>query len=370
MIRAAQVDAWNGSLADVAGGLGRDTMTMVSQHMNVPVEDIVVVQVDDDYTHPVQEQPQEQQQQQQQQADEKLTAVESSLPKHQHQPQHILRHLVAIDHKNRQVVLVIRGTFSLQEVVVDIVSFAREDFCGVGQAHEGMASMAEGVWKAAGATILETLQAHPNYELVVVGHSLGAGTACLLTIMLQETQGLLPPGTGLQCVAFASPPIFAATKPEQPSQSAGIYPITHVIHEHDAVPLLSVYSVRHLLASLQAIRATAKELPWSNKWAIMAGSEPPPLALLQCVPDETAMTTKQGAPKLYVPAQQTLWLRHCPHSPDGNDDTSESCYQLHQYSPTTTSPTFHMPWQIKVHPNMLTDHLPPRYEYALQHLKM
>jgi hypothetical protein len=31
---------------------------------------------------------------------------------------------------------------------------------------------------------------------------------------------------------------------------------------------------------------------------------------------------------------------------------------------------FEIPWEIQVHPNMLADHLPSRYEYALEHLKV
>ena len=372
MIRAAQIDAGQGSFTDLAGGVGRNVTTLISQHMNLPVEDIVVIQVDDDYTP-------------------SLNPDDgSSLPPdhlHPPAPPHILRHLVAIDHEHHQVVLVLRGTFSIQEVVVDIVSFARDNFSGVGQAHEGMATMAEEVWKAAGATILETLQAHPTYELVVIGHSLGAGTACLLTIMLQEIPDLLPPGTSFRCIAFASPPVFlpsssppamttatSSSPPRPPHERARSYPILHVIHEHDVVPFLSVYSVRYLLASLEAVRTAAQNVSWSQKVAISVGSIPPPQALLDCLPEESVVTPKEGAPKLQVLAQQTLWLRQSRDDDDEDEDKEgrdEIRYRLYQYPSSDLIPReFEIPWEIQVHPNMLADHLPSRYEYALEHLKV
>merc|ERR1712185_132038 len=50
-----------------------------------------------------------------------------------------LRHFVAIDHDGRAVVLALRGTASISDVLHDAVAFA-EPFCG-GLAHAGMARM-------------------------------------------------------------------------------------------------------------------------------------------------------------------------------------------------------------------------------------
>ena len=37
-----------------------------------------------------------------------------------------LRHFVAVDHANKKVVLSIRGTFTLSEIVVDVAAFSRK----------------------------------------------------------------------------------------------------------------------------------------------------------------------------------------------------------------------------------------------------
>jgi hypothetical protein len=84
MIAAAEMD--------VAGSfdsrLSRLTRTRISDHVGVPEEDIVLMDVDHGGN------------------------------------QHHLRHFVAIDHANRQVVLSIRGTFSLSEIIVDAAGFS------------------------------------------------------------------------------------------------------------------------------------------------------------------------------------------------------------------------------------------------------
>lgn len=86
MIRAAELDVkgtFNNQLAPV-------TRARISEHTGVPEEDIVLLDVDydGDINH--------------------------------------LRHFVALDHENQKVVLAIRGTFSLSEVVVDVAAFSRK----------------------------------------------------------------------------------------------------------------------------------------------------------------------------------------------------------------------------------------------------
>ena len=122
-----------------------------------------------------------------------------------------LRHFVAVDHENEKVVLAIRGTFSLSEMVVNIAGFSREcirllvlcadcqyqvahsvvfivgPFCN-GEAHSEMAKAAEHVWEVAGATVLRMLEENPGYELIITGHSLGSAVASLLNIFLYQNE--------------------------------------------------------------------------------------------------------------------------------------------------------------------------------------
>lgn len=352
MIRAATIEA-HGSFKDLAESVGQETLQTISNHIQVPVQDLVWVEVAYDYT----------------------TTSDANDTDHD-----LLRHLVAVDHIHQEVVLAIRGTFSIQEIAVDLTSFSREGFAG-GEAHEGMAKMAERLWKKAGPVIVKTLQEHPNYGLVVTGHSLGAGTASLLTILLKQQQQqrqryqhprewsqatvpMIPPTTSVQCFAFASPPVFTPL-----DLIPHVTPfITNFIHERDVVPFLSVYSVRHLLASLRAIQSVPLSL--GDQLAIIAGSQPPPPELVAAVQTVPSVVPIRGAPRLHVPAAKTIWL----HTPT---KTTMSQATLPKDDSTTTATTGTtttytvcktLPFEIRVHPNMLMDHFPARYEHALEHV--
>lgn len=66
------------------------TLTRISEHIGVPEDDIVLMDVEygNDINH--------------------------------------LRHFVAVDHTHKKVVLSIRGTFTLSEIVVDVAAFSRK----------------------------------------------------------------------------------------------------------------------------------------------------------------------------------------------------------------------------------------------------
>ena len=79
-----------------------------------------------------------------------------------------LRHFIAVDHARKKVVLSIRGTFNLAELVVDVAGFSRPFMNG--EAHSEMAMMAEKLWDKVGDTVRQLLQQHgKEYELVITG---------------------------------------------------------------------------------------------------------------------------------------------------------------------------------------------------------
>ena len=87
MIHAANIDA-RGSITSWNGKLQQVTRNQISQHIDVPADDIVLMDVDFDG------------------------------------PTQHLRHFVAVDHRHSKIVLSIRGTFSLQDVMVDVAAFS------------------------------------------------------------------------------------------------------------------------------------------------------------------------------------------------------------------------------------------------------
>lgn len=302
--------------------VNRMTRTLVSEHVGVPEEDIVSLDLDHDAEG------------------------------------HHLRHFVAVDHLNQQIVLAIRGTFSFAEIVVDVAAQSRP-FCG-GEAHAEMANMAERVWKAAGDTVLDLLRLNENYELVLTGHSLGGGTACLLHIMCHQEERTLIEGRRVRCFAYATPPVFT---PLEFVPDAALQSCTAYIYDRDVVPFLSVDSVRHFLASLLATNNHRRSL-WRQtfKWCSRRNA-PPDEKICQLVKETNAkrLTPKAGAPKLFVPAATVLWLREASNS----FDDERILFDAKPCDPRRLAEM-----GIFIDVNMFQDHVPGRYEHALHYMQV
>ncbi|ETL40296.1 hypothetical protein F441_08721 [Phytophthora nicotianae CJ01A1] len=135
---------------------------------------------------------------------------------------------VMLDHERKEVVIAIRGTLSLEDCLTDAIAYGmsmndvadRWGCDGSGEyAHQGFLTCAESIYLELNRLgILEMLfdekstatiathgvnvcerGAYHDYGLVLTGHSLGAGTACLLSVMLRAKY------PQLRCFAFSPP---------------------------------------------------------------------------------------------------------------------------------------------------------------------
>mmetsp|Transcript_11537 Transcript_11537/g.33176 ORF Transcript_11537/g.33176 Transcript_11537/m.33176 type:complete len:831 (-) Transcript_11537:66-2558(-) len=218
-----------------------------------------------------------------------------------------LRHLVAIDHDHKAVVLCIRGTYSLQELLVDLGGFTKP-FCG-GEGHSEIIAMVESLWEASGKALVQQLNAHPDYNLVLTGHSLGASSAALLNLWLQsilvtknmpaaksdeednvdtymEEKMCIPPlrpslpthmtSSKIKCFAFAGLPVYCRSSNIDDdndnessrgngaeSNSTAIFHATlasilkensvNVMHRYDYAPFFSIDRLRRILYDVRAV---------------------------------------------------------------------------------------------------------------------
>ncbi|XP_027126687.1 uncharacterized protein [Coffea arabica] len=161
---------------------------------------------------------------------------------------------VLVDQNSKTFLLLIRGTHSIKDTLTAatgaVVPFHHSVVCegGVinlvlGYAHCGMVAAARWIAKLATPCLLKALNNYPEYKLKIVGHSLGGGTAALLTYVLREQKEL----STATCVAFAP----AACMTWELAESGSEF-ITSVINGADLVPTFSAASVDDLRAEVTA----------------------------------------------------------------------------------------------------------------------
>ncbi|XP_051162711.1 diacylglycerol lipase-alpha isoform X5 [Leptopilina boulardi] len=158
---------------------------------------------------------------------------------------------VALDYSNKKVVVSIRGTLSLKDVMTDLnaegevlpLSPPREDWL----AHKGMVQAAEYIRKKLHeegiidkAFAKDPEKGTHQFGLVLVGHSLGAGTAAILAILLRQEY------PDLVCFSFAPPGGLLSMPAQQYSQEF----ITSVVVGKDVIPRIGLRQMESLRADL------------------------------------------------------------------------------------------------------------------------
>lgn len=112
---------------------------------------------------------------------------------------------VVADHQTGNIVLAIRGSISLRDVFTDLTAtsarFEAEGVPGDTMAHKGMIEGAAYIERKLRQrrVLRRALLRFPHYGLVLTGHSLGAGVACLLGFKLR------PRFPELKVYAFCTP---------------------------------------------------------------------------------------------------------------------------------------------------------------------
>ena len=115
--------------------------------------------------------------------------------------------MIILDHDTTSIVLVIRGTFSIKDVVMDVVCEDAEFLDGF--AHSGFLAGSRMVLSKCSSVLEKALCDNFGYGLVVCGHSMGGSVSIMITMaLLSPGPSLLPPGVGVSCVALGPAPVF------------------------------------------------------------------------------------------------------------------------------------------------------------------
>jgi len=148
-------------------------------------------------------------------------------------------HYIAVHHQKKEVVISIKGTSTLSDVLTDIIGKA------IPHSMEGEKEIRchEGMYTASQVLLEDTMHLIENfflprgYKLFICGHSLGAGVSCLLGMFIKNHL----PDLDLQVYAFATP----ACCSYDASLNCQDY-ITSIINNNDCVPRLSLMNLRTL----------------------------------------------------------------------------------------------------------------------------
>jgi sn1-specific diacylglycerol lipase len=149
-------------------------------------------------------------------------------------------YFVAVDHTYKKIVISIRGTLSLEDALTDLCAKPEsmasfdENLSGY-LAHAGMLRAAQYVFaELRSKNILNKAFSYfDGYELCVVGHSLGAGTAVILSFLLRQFH------PSLRCYAFSPPGGLLNEAAAKESEKF----VVSIIVGKDLVPRLSFQSL-------------------------------------------------------------------------------------------------------------------------------
>ncbi|XP_076382438.1 inactivation no afterpotential E isoform X2 [Megalopta genalis] len=296
---------------------------------------------------------------------------------------------VALDYTRKKVVVSIRGTLSMKDVLTDLnaegevlpLSPPREDWLG----HKGMVQAAEYIRKKlleegiiSRALAKDPTRGTDQFGLALVGHSLGGGTAAILAILLRQEY------PDLICFSFAPPGGLLSMPAQQYTQEF----ITSVVVGKDVVPRIGLRQMESLRADL--INAIKRSV--DPKWKTIAcsvmccgcGSTPTSAANLEAggciseyqrdkdlarsetvVPSDSSIALTLHRP-LYPPGRIIHVVRHHPNK---GEQKYESRWRqvLKKHDPV-----YQALWagpcdfdEVLISPVMIQDHMPDNMLKAL-----
>ncbi|XP_042293775.1 diacylglycerol lipase-beta [Sceloporus undulatus] len=181
---------------------------------------------------------------------------------------------VALDHKKEAIVVAVRGTLSFEDILTDLSAdcenLTLEDVLENGLVHKGITQAANYIYRRLinDGILNQAFTIAPEYKLVVVGHSLGGGTASILAIMLKNA---FP---NLKCYAFSPPGGLLSKSLADYSKQF----IVSIIVGKDVVPRLSMPNMEDLKRRIIRIVANCSRPKYQillhGCWYEVFGGEP------------------------------------------------------------------------------------------------
>jgi len=155
---------------------------------------------------------------------------------------------VVMDYNYKTVVVTIRGTANVEDVLTDV--HAESAPFHVGHAHRGILCSAQYLDRELRDFVKNISRSHEEWEIVITGHSLGGAVATILAIIWHNDRSI---GSKVRAISFA-----AAACLSKPLAEDCIGFVTSVIYADDLVSRLSLRAVenlRHILVGMCSQKA-------------------------------------------------------------------------------------------------------------------
>ena len=182
-------------------------------------------------------------------------------------------------------------------------------FCR-GMAHKGMAIEARTLFqnKEIVKCITAGLLLFP-YRLMLTGHSLGAGVAALLLLMLHvkernNQRRRWVKEREVQCVGFGCPPAFAPP-PDNKDVNTALSKTICFINRHNIAPFMTVDLIVHVIHTLRLVKTfvTRKMNPF-NQHVIRTGNNKTPSELDRIIREPLQRDER----RLQIPGRVVVWM--------------------------------------------------------------
>ncbi|XP_005923854.1 diacylglycerol lipase-beta isoform X1 [Haplochromis burtoni] len=282
---------------------------------------------------------------------------------------------VALDHKREAILVAVRGTLSLKDVLTDLSAECEnlpvEGVLGACYAHKGISQAAGYVYKRLvnDGILNQAFSIAPEYKLVITGHSLGAGAASVLAILLRNSFPTL------QCYAFSPPGGLLSKALADYSKDF----VVSVVLGKDLVPRLSIPNMEDLKRKLLKIVSNCNKPKYrillQGCWYELFGGDPDDCPtemdnrreqeLSQPLLGEESLIVRHSSSyqslgsdesPAHTPAHLPLFLpgRILHITEDG--PTRRSCFSQVRYRADWSNEMAFR--SILISPRMLTDHMP------------
>ncbi|KAL7543495.1 hypothetical protein ACHAWF_014294 [Thalassiosira exigua] len=295
---------------------------------------------------------------------------------------------VARDVGRKSIVLSIRGSLSPRDILTDLCAssenFLVEDGPNIGdvegasappllmgRAHKGMVDAARSVARMTGKVISDELEARPDYDLVIVGHSLGGGVAAVVAAMWRRRfQGRV------RSIGYGNPCVF----PPDVAREFG----DHIVSvQGDGDPFATI-SLGHLADATKALSELSRDRSLRDEvlrrtgtgTSLTKGARPEDLSPADrawCADAMASLRTRMDSEKLFPPGRiyrvSGPWLELPPPpsmvAVESREDRSVKV-EAARLEPMDVSAY----GELKLHPRMfdLSLHIPVRYETLLRRL--